>query len=340
MAKEFSGKIIIVVLAVTILFLSIILYQTFPPAERIRWVSDVTPASGPGSAPGGSRGDGPWNHRLLIAVSSDGVNWAKTYTILSDQASVPDVIVDRDGYTRVYYVDYYNGGIVVAISRDLGSWIYVRVKGLNSSWVDPSIAILPDGRFRLYASYMPPGGQQNKIISAVSDDGVYFVAEPGVRFEWSGVVTDPDIIYVDGKWVMYVEVGGGGSQKILMLTSEDGLNFELEGEVRVEGHVPCLIRVGNVFRLYVHRGDFSSILVYYSRDLREWTGPEVVLERGEPGSLDVYGVADPAVAKLPNGTYIMVYKTWIEKPVFTETVAEKFYRFRLGAKPQVLGYPE
>ena len=37
-----------------------------------------------------------------------------------------------------------------------------------------------------------------------------------------------------------------------------------------------------------------------------------VLNRGQPKSLDEKGVADPAVAKLPNGTY-MIYKTWIRE---------------------------
>ena len=36
------------------------------------WINDVTPASGPGAAPEGVKGDGPWNHRLLIAISNDG----------------------------------------------------------------------------------------------------------------------------------------------------------------------------------------------------------------------------------------------------------------------------
>jgi len=65
------------------------------------WISDVTLASGLGIAPHGVKGDGLWNHRLLIAVSRNGLNWSKTYKVLAGQASVPDVIVDKDGYVRV-----------------------------------------------------------------------------------------------------------------------------------------------------------------------------------------------------------------------------------------------
>jgi len=154
-----------------------LIYKPEHPVSEIEgekektWISDVTPASGLGAAPEGVKGDGPWNHRLLIAISNDGLNWSKTYRILADQASVPDVIIDMDSYVRVYYVDYFNRGIVMAISKDLKNWTYIKVKGINESWVDPSIVILPDGRFRLYASYMPLHEEQNKILSAISDDG-------------------------------------------------------------------------------------------------------------------------------------------------------------------------
>ena len=318
MSGWLTGRnIVVLILIVIAVSASFLIYRLMHPTpesgvER-RWVSDVTPASGPGVPPPGIRGDGPWNHRLLVAVSHDGLNWSKTYRILADQASVPDVIVDMNGYVRVYYVDYFNLGIVVAISKDLENWTYIKVKGINESWVDPSIVILPDGRFRLYASYMPLHGKQNKILSAISDDGIHFRVEPGIRYKGKESITDPDVIYADGKWVMFLDVLSLPEPKILMLTSEDGLTFKEKAEIHVEGQVPCLIRHGKGYRLYLHRKDASSILAYYSEDLEKWGNMTAVLNSGQPGSLDEYGVADPAVAKLPNGTYIMVYKTWIRE---------------------------
>ena len=89
--------------------------------------------------------EGPWNDRLLIAISDDGIKWKKLYRIISDQASVPDVIVDEEGNIRVYYVDFYNKGITLAISKDLENWKYIKVEGIEHSWEDPSVVNLPSG---------------------------------------------------------------------------------------------------------------------------------------------------------------------------------------------------
>jgi len=54
--------------------------------KSFKWVSDVTPGRGPGIPLKGVV-DGPWNHRLLLATSTDGIHWNKTYKFLADQAS-------------------------------------------------------------------------------------------------------------------------------------------------------------------------------------------------------------------------------------------------------------
>ena len=122
--------------------------------EGREWKSDVTPALGAGKNPLGTNEDGPWNHRLLIAISKDGISWQKLNIILADQASVPDILVDSEGYVRIYYVDFYNGGIVVAISKDLKNWENpVEVlKGEENSLdkygaVNPAVAELPNGNY-------------------------------------------------------------------------------------------------------------------------------------------------------------------------------------------------
>ncbi|MFN4133216.1 MAG: glycosyltransferase family 39 protein, partial [Candidatus Hadarchaeales archaeon] len=80
--------------------------------QPFEWASDITPGSGKGTPPPGVTGDGPWNHRVLSATSSDGLTWVKDDRIISDQASVPDAIVDKEGNIRVYYVDWYNGHVI------------------------------------------------------------------------------------------------------------------------------------------------------------------------------------------------------------------------------------
>lgn len=168
--------------------------------QPFEWVSDITPGSGKGTPsplvrPGD---DGPWNHRTMSASSGDGFTWVKDNIIIADQALVPDAIVDKEGNIRVYYVDWYNGHrISVALSRDGINWIYKVVKifgqvvrpGELDAPVDPDVVLLPDGKYRLYYMY------KGAIYSAISDYGIDFTKEDGVRFQEKGRFwTDPDVL--------------------------------------------------------------------------------------------------------------------------------------------------
>ena len=95
--------------------------------QPFEWVSDITPGSGAASPPGGTSNDGPWNHRVMSATSSDGMTWVKDEKIIADQASVPDAILDNDNNIRIYYIDWYNGHVIsVALSHDGINWIYKK----------------------------------------------------------------------------------------------------------------------------------------------------------------------------------------------------------------------
>ncbi len=276
--------------------------------QPFEWVSDIAPGSGKGSGPPGQ--DGPWNHRVLSATSSDGLTWEKDNKKIADQASVPDAILDKDGNIRVYYVDWYNGGLSVALSHDGVSWIYKKVVGLAPEWVDPDVVLLPDGRYRLYASYMPMGGPQDKILSAVSNYGISFVQEEGVRYQ-EGSITDPDVIKMGDNWRMFVSKG----PTTISTVSADGLTFTREQELPIGGSVTNTIAVAGGYRIYFHSGAVGGgmqIFCAFSADGRTWENAVKMLESGPLGSLDQKGVADPAIVRMPDNTYKMFYKTWIE----------------------------
>jgi len=320
---------------IDIIDLAIIASQYGKEKEDFKWTSDVTPGKEAGVPPPGITGDGPWNHRLLLATSNDGIHWNKTYKILADQASVPDVIVDGEGNLRVYYVDYFNGGITVAISSDGGkTWIYKKVKGLTPEWVDPDIVLLSNGQYRLYASYMPLGGSQDKIVSAISEDGINFTPEEGYRYHESGsFLTDPDVFQFKGRWYMIV------GPELTLLESEDGINFRKVGKLPFGSGVSCTIPYGEGLRVYFHLDEVNPLKIYlsYTENLENWSKPEVVLA-SEEDSLDQYGVGDPAVAKLPSGGYIMAYKTWIQKPKQCESSLES--KAEKGQIPEFVGLLE
>jgi len=274
------------------------------------WASDVTQGSGAGTPPGGSSQDGPWNHRVMSATSSDGLSWVKDNRIIADQASVPDAVLGKDGNIRVYYVDWYNGGLSVALSHDGVNWIYKKVVGLSPEWVDPDVILTPDGKYRLYASYMPMGGPQDKILSAISNYGVSFAQEEGVRYQ-EGSITDPDVINMGENWMMFVSKG----PTTISTISVDGLTFTREGELPISGSVTNTVEVENGYRIYFHSGAAGGgmkIFCAFSADGKTWENAMQVLEGGPQGSLDQRGVADPAVVRMPDNTYKMFYKTWIQ----------------------------
>ena len=140
----------------------------WPSSSASPAASDFTPCSSYGTPPPGEEGrPGPWASRLMIAYSDDGLVWTRANLILSDQAAVPDAIVDEDDVLRVYYVTWcpqeVHNQTVVALSPDGGetlrprsgqAWSYRRVtiNGLDAgqpSAVDPDIVRTDDGRWRL-----------------------------------------------------------------------------------------------------------------------------------------------------------------------------------------------
>jgi hypothetical protein len=277
--------------------------STSPQASSFKWVSDITPGSGAGVSPEGSQ-DGPWNHRIMSATSSDGLTWVKDNRILADQASVPDAILDKEGNVRVYYVDAYNGGISVALSHDGVNWIYKKVVGLSLEWVDPDVVLLSDGRYRLYAAYMPMGGPQDSILSAVSNDGISFTPEEGVRYE-ADPIMDPYVIRMGDNWTMFVT---RGSTEISTI-SNDGLTFTRKQELSIPASHLSTMAVENGYRIYFRNQ--GVIFCGFSADGKTWENATKVLDGGPQGSLDQKGVADPSVIRLSDGTYKMFYKTWI-----------------------------
>lgn len=105
----------------------------------------------------------------------------------------------------------------------------------------------PEGRYRLFYTGVGPGKPfadcQGYILSAVSDDGLSFVAEPGIRIapdpavrQMSLRVLAPSIIDVpDGGWRMYFEARGPADHPtaIMSATSDNQLTWRVEPGLRV-----------------------------------------------------------------------------------------------------------
>jgi hypothetical protein len=141
----------------------------------------------------------------------------------------------------------------------------------------PCIVRRPDGGFRLFytavGSAKPIRDCQGYILSAVSDDGLTFVPEPGIR-----VAPQPALSHIslrvlaptvtpcsDDRWRMYFEARGPADQPTVIASavSRDQLTWELEDGVRLQtdggvGGPRCLQLPEGRVRLSCFRSEYSA----------------------------------------------------------------------------------
>ena len=195
---------------------------------------------------------------ILSAVSKDGLNWSKEPGIRIDvhepnamhQVLCPDVIPLPDGRWRMYFEARAGDrptSILSAVSTDGLQWEPeegVRIAHFEWSFGSPrcihvgSSEKLEELEYRLYFHHysfpMRTGlNAHNHIISAISNDGLRFEIELGIRIAQesqereSYAVYAPEIIRLaDSSYRMYYS---GWSDKIrggiFSASSLDGLNF-------------------------------------------------------------------------------------------------------------------
>ncbi|MCX6992510.1 MAG: hypothetical protein NT011_05120 [Kiritimatiellaeota bacterium] len=122
-------------------------------------------------------------------------------------------------------------------------------RALDSSKLQaPCIVRIPAGGFRLFYTAVGPAKPyptcQGYILSAVSDDGLVFRTEPGIR-----LAPQPAIAYMslrvigatvtqctDGRWRMYFEARGPADQPTVICSaiSSDLLHWEHEDGIRLQ----------------------------------------------------------------------------------------------------------
>ncbi|MDP2931431.1 MAG: hypothetical protein Q8O05_02890 [Chloroflexota bacterium] len=179
----------------------------------------------------------------------------------------------------------------------------------------PNLYRLEDGRSRMY--YGGPGG----ILSAISEDGLTFTRETGVRVPSGSpggpemIVSDPTLVRLkDGRVRMFYKgaTGPGGPgqsvHSVFSAVSTDGLSFKKEG-IRIDpqqtpdrgwASVPEAIVLpdGRVRLYYVSDGlDVKhGIVSAVSEDGLSFTREDTRLT----------GFVDPAIIRLADGTYIML----------------------------------
>ena len=266
-------------------------------------------------APPPPSGEGPYYHQVFSATSSDGLNWTPDNRVLMDHASVPAALVTPDGKIRLYYVDASRVGpgqpenVNCAESSDGGATFQVLNCTIENragdKAVDPSVVLLPDGRYRLY--YYAVTGQidesAHSIYSAISNDGIHFTQEKAV-FTYNGLV-DPDVFWAGQEWLMYVF--SLKDKTTVVARSKDGLSFEYAGPSRLKNWgttAPTRLTDGRL-RLYAFdQPAMRQIASFISTDGLDWTQEPGVRVTAPAGRQ----ITDPFVVRLGNGTWKMFFK--------------------------------
>jgi hypothetical protein len=264
----------------------------------------------------------------MLAVSTNGLDFARLNFVLSDQAGVPNVTLDAAKRARVYYVDWGNGNVIAcATQREPGSltnWIYRRVSidGLprrpGPPPVDPTTVMINENRYRLYFMFANP---LPSFYSAISTNGYDFTMEPGVRFTaMPEPCFDPLVVRTEHEWLLW----GGGDGKF-SARSTNGLDFTSTGEFRIESahFMPwsaVALPKGGGYRLFgnfIGAGEWSGgVSSVFSPDGRRWNRePGVRLSLGKGNyRLESRVAPDNGCALLSNGTWLMAYVATIPEP--------------------------
>ena len=169
-------------------------------------------------------GDGPWNHRVLLARSPDGLAWTVGNEILAERASVPELFLGPDARPMLLFVDISGqsrpGALGAMVRQDNGAWAR---RETNLSGADPNVVRRRDGTYRAYTK-----GRNGEIFVFSSSDGLQW-QRLGVAFQHGRYPnpTDSDVFETESGWVMLISIG----PRLLRCTSVDGITFTADNEV-------------------------------------------------------------------------------------------------------------
>ena len=200
--------------------------------------------------------------------------------------------------------------------------MWIRAKKQVRRWLDPLVA------------------PRDRILSAISDEGIHWKREKGVRIDIGGIHNTQMAYYSfvhrpkdsESRWEMYYHSSdfqnGRWIPRILKATSSDGLNWQdsLTPAITAgsnslnfsQTRAPFLVDFGTFWRMYfTARGSDSvlRILSAISKNRKEWKvedgariAPELFpLNLCEDRAVTITGVSDPSVIQLDDGRLRMYF---------------------------------
>ena len=220
----------------------------------------------------------------------------------------------------------------------------------NAKVQAPCIVRNPSGGFRLFYTAVGPAKPfpacQGYILSAISDDGLVFRKEPGIR-----VAPQPELPYVslralaptitpcgDSQWRMYFEARGPADQPTVICSAvsanmldwelEDGIRLQRPGGVGGPRYLPLLDGGG---RLYCFESAFGPNGIAGGERIAQSVVSAITIDglhfqfeaghrmQDRQGPCDNAGItAAQVIAPLVAGDpWTMVYSAWQDVPVGT-----------------------
>ncbi len=282
-----------------------------PPASEQTVPAQTATVTTPGSWIPSSRG--PWDGALYQAASKDGISFG-TSTLVLKQAGVPNLLRTKDGRIILTY-QYFSSedrslfdAIAYSASEDDGkTWTTPKALALSGvptpidadkRPMDPTLVQLEDGSLRLYFTYHAAGRKHAELYSAtnaVGDIGGTFAvsAAPALTIDETNLL-DPTVVLLGGTWHHFS--WQDGSDDNFHSTSSDGLEFIRQADVSLPmDFLGQAISTGSSIRMY-GTGE-GGVVSAMSSDGFSWKMDSGSRMQG----------ADPGVAVLADGTYLMVY---------------------------------
>jgi hypothetical protein len=275
---------------IEMLFAIVFLVGCSAPAATPTPLRPPPPAqpSGPMSGPVVCNGNGLGSLGVLRSTDQ-GATWAFVGEACMQNTTV--WAVDPTGFTLgnriiLYFVDFghlnqpvpqsiYRATSTDGVNFDTPQPVYTEPVMM----VDPSVLPMPNGSFRLYV----PSGQEG-IISAVSNDGLAFRRENGIRISYGGM---PGALRLpDNQIRMFLNGAKDGQGGIFSLISSDGINFTPENGMRILAIPPFIVDNAQPIRL----GNGSYLMLYQIHDAKftdqpaPWTFTEIHLATSADGS--------------------------------------------------------
>jgi hypothetical protein len=220
-----------------------------------------------------------------------------------------------DGRIVLYFVDFghlnqpvpqkiYRSTSADGVNFDTPQPVYTQA----ATMVDPCVLPMPGGLFRLYVP-----SEEEGTISAVSNDGLTFTRENGIRSAEGGM--PGALLLPDNRVRMFLNGANDGQEGIFSLISNDGLNFSVESGIRIAAPTGFIVNNSQPIRL----SNGTYLMLYQMLDAKDmdrpapWTYTEIHLA----ASTDAFNwTANPTVigyggtscvVETPGGTLLIYY---------------------------------